>query len=135
MEEALGPAPERGLIRFCAVPEENFATSGKTVAGQIDDLEKEVAEDNINLRKSLSRGVAPKAKRRQSARSLRSMKIGSQLPTHDEQMPTPPASASFDNPPLPEIPRDMSSMDRKAEKVQKIGRRKSFISSIFGRKD
>jgi hypothetical protein len=131
MEESLGPDPERGLIRFTAIAEENLATNGKTVAGQIDDLEKETTRDNTNLKTNLSQ-TAPKTKRRQSTKSLRNLKSGNQLPTHPEQMTTPPMSES-DSPPLPAILTGNGSMDKKAENVQKVGRRKSFIASIFGR--
>jgi hypothetical protein len=130
MEESLGPSPERGLVQFSSIAEENLATNGKTVAGQIDDLEKETTDDNVNLRRSLSRGTL-KAKR-QSAKSMRNLKIGNPLPTHLEQITTPPMSES-DTPPLSAIPIEKSNVDRKVGKVQKVGRRKSFIASMFGR--
>ncbi len=41
MEEAIGVKPERGFLRFVPTAEENMATNGKTMAGEIDDLEKE----------------------------------------------------------------------------------------------
>jgi len=131
MEESLGPSPERGLVQFSSIAEENLATNGKTVSGQIDDLEKETTDDNVNLRRSLSRGTL-KAKGRQSAKSMRNLKIGNPLPTHLEQITTPPMSDS-DAQPLSAIPIEESNMDRKVGKMQKVGRRKSFIASMFGR--
>lgn len=126
MEDTLGVVPERGLVRFMPIAEENLATNGKTVAGEIEDLEKETLEDASSIRRTLSRG-----KKRQSTKSLRNMKISSPLPTHDEQM-TPPVSAQGP-PSMPAMPTEKSTLDQKAEKVQKMSRRKSFIASMFGK--
>ncbi len=38
MHESLGVLPSRGLLRFVSTPEENMATNGKTIAGEMDDL-------------------------------------------------------------------------------------------------
>ncbi len=130
MEEGLGVAPNRGVIRFLAIPDENFATNGKTIAGDIEELEKREAENNTSLQRSLSRST-PKSKRRQSLMSLRGAK--NQLATHNEvTSPTPPVSER-ETPPLPPIPIEKSPLDLKAEKVQKMGRRRSFIATIFGK--
>ena len=40
MEEALGVPPVRGLLRFIALGEDNMALNGKTMAGEIDELER-----------------------------------------------------------------------------------------------
>lgn len=40
MEESLGVAPPRGLLRFVPLQEENLAYNGKTVAWEIEELEK-----------------------------------------------------------------------------------------------
>ena len=134
MEDVLGVVPERGLIKFMPIPEENLATNGKTVAGEIEDLERATSEDNSTLRRTLSRG-----KKRHSTRSLRNLKISSPLPTHDEQI-TPPLSAqgmdgTQGGPPMPAsvLPIQKGTMDGKTAKVQKMSRRKSFIASMFGK--
>jgi hypothetical protein len=94
----------------------------------IEELEKVMSEGP-----SLQRTLSMKSKRRHSMKSLRGMKTASQLPTHNEMLsPTPPMSER-DRPPLPPVPTEKSALDKKAEKVQKMGRRKSFIASIFGR--
>jgi len=126
LEESLGVVPQRGLLKFSAIAEENYATNSQTVAAQIDTVNKEVMEEHADLKRSFSRAN----KRRQSTRSL---KVSSPLPTHPEQMSTPPTS-DRDTPPLPAIPTERSSLDRKAEKLRSIGRRKSFIASMFGKK-
>lgn len=137
MEDSLGVAPNRGVINFVPIAEENLSTNGKTVAGEIDDLEKETAEET-SITRGLSVRVGSKSSRRQSMKELKKKRSAAQLPTHDEQL-TPPLSACETNPkspPLPKmpaVPNEKSFTDRKAEKVQKMGRRKSFISTIFGK--
>jgi hypothetical protein len=44
MEETLGVSPARGLLRFVPVQEEHLACNGKTMAGEIDELENGVCE-------------------------------------------------------------------------------------------
>lgn len=130
MEEGLGVAPNRGVIRFLSLPEENLATDGKTIAGEIEELEREIAENNSSLQRSLSRGT-PKSKRRQSLRSLRGAK--NQLATHNERTSLTPPMSERETPPLPAMPSEKSPMDLRAEKAQKMGRRRSFIATIFGK--
>jgi hypothetical protein len=43
--ETLGVAPSRGYVRFVATAEEDVANGGKTVAGEMDDLEKATSEE------------------------------------------------------------------------------------------
>lgn len=40
MEEAIGVPPSRGFLRFIPTLEEHTAWNGKTLAGEIDDLER-----------------------------------------------------------------------------------------------
>ena len=67
MEEALGVVPSRGFLRFVPAMEEHTAWKGKTMAGEIDDLEKNLgdlpADDTMSI---ASRGS--KARRRLSVR-------------------------------------------------------------------
>lgn len=126
MEEGLGVGPERGLIKFCAIAEENIATDGKTIAQEIEELEKETAETNVNLQRSLSKS-SMKYKRRPS------LPTKSQLPTHEESSSSIPDLSDHDTPPIPAIPTQLSNMDKRAQKAQKMGRRKSFIATMFGR--
>ncbi|KAH6661854.1 hypothetical protein B0J14DRAFT_622100 [Halenospora varia] len=122
MEEGLGVAPDRGLIKFVAIAKENLATNRRTLAGDIEELEKENGEDNSNLKRNLLR--ANKNEKRQSIKSLRNLKSLSHLPTHNKQL-TPPLTTRNTN--------RKSGMDRRAEKAQKMGRRRSFIATIFGK--
>lgn len=145
LEEALGVPASRGIIKFVPIPEENFASNGRTVAGEIEELEKELGEDNPGLGRSASR--MSKAAKRQSMRSLRSVKTtkGGNNGYNDKQplsprserfgSITPPGSVSEDprHPPLPPIPTEKSSKDKRADSVRKLGKRKSFIQSLFNR--
>ena len=117
------------MIRFIPIAEENLATNGKTVAGEIEDLEKEISGDSPGVWRTLSR-------KRQSTKSLRNVKKNSLLHMHDEraQGMSSQGISSQGIPSVPEMPTEKSIMDRKAERAQgKMGRRKSFIASMFGR--
>ena len=46
MSDTLGVTPDRGIIRFQTIPEENMAISGRTILGEIERLEKQQAEEN-----------------------------------------------------------------------------------------
>lgn len=139
MEEGLGVEPERGLIKFCAIAEDNMANGGKTVAQEIEELERETAEANVNLQRSLSKNSKTttgkeQKNHRQSMKSLRSLRNKNQLPTHEESFTTTPEmSGSETPPPMPAMPSELGKMDKRAVKAQKMGRRKSFIATIFGR--
>jgi len=142
MEESLGVAPSRGIIKFIAIPEENFAHDGKTIAGEIEELEKELGE-NSSLVRSLSKATN-RSKKRQSMRSLR----GKLSDVAESKQPTPYFPDDLRSPtemletsqtpqnmrtPIPPTPTEMSTLDKKADKVQKMSRRKSFIATIFGK--
>lgn len=134
MEEGLGVPPERGLIKFVAIPDENYATGGKTVAGEIEELERETPSLYNHQNRSVSRaGSTNKGKKRQSMKSLRNFSIGGLLPTHEEQTTeqmTPPPS-DLESPSQLTLPSESNSKGRKADKSQKMGRRKSFMHSLF----
>lgn len=54
------------------------------------------------------------------------------MTTHDEKITSlNNENNMFDAPPLPAIPHTPSKMDLKAEKAQKMGRRRSFIAAVF----
>ncbi|KLU87612.1 MIF domain-containing protein [Magnaporthiopsis poae ATCC 64411] len=48
MEEVLGVAPARGLLRFVPMPEENVAVNGKTILTEITELAKEAGVELID---------------------------------------------------------------------------------------
>ncbi|RDL40413.1 Tautomerase [Venustampulla echinocandica] len=132
MDEALGVPPNRGLIKFVPVAEENLATGGKTVAGEIEELAKAAAEENANLKRSLSRN-ALRSTKKQSTTSLRNPKAaGGQLQTHHEDVLTPVSERPTSSLITATSPVQ-GELDLKDEKVRRVGRRKSFIAGLFGK--
>ena len=55
MSDTLGVTPDRGIIRFQTIPEENMAISGRTILGEIERLEKQQAEENGGLRCAMTK--------------------------------------------------------------------------------
>lgn len=121
--------PERGIIKFVPLAEENFATNGKTVAGEIEELERETANDGSGHRSLHTPGTV-KSKKRMSTKSTKSLK-SKNLQTHEEYTPS---VSSRESPPLPPMPVEVNALDKKAMNVQKLGRRKSFMAAVFGNK-
>jgi hypothetical protein len=65
MTETLGVQPDRGIIKFASIPEENLAVNGTTILGDIERLEREQSEDSALKRamtKSSKRSIVTKAK-------------------------------------------------------------------------
>lgn len=125
----LAVEPERGIIRFVPLAEENFAVKGRTVAGEIEQLEREVANDSSSLGR-LHPSEIVKSKKKISTKSLRSLKAKN-LQTHEEYTPSVSSSGT---PPLPPLPTEPNAFDKKAVNAQKLGRRKSFMAAVFGGK-
>lgn len=128
MSELLGVSPDRGIIRFVGISEEYLATNGNTVQGEIDNLSRGSSEDTTDTKRSngLRSG--------RSRKSLRPEKLNLQLersrPVTSDKVPSP----ALQSPPLPEMPREMSPLDKRAQKIQKMGRRKSFLAMFSGNK-
>lgn len=117
--------PERGIIKFVPLAEENFATNGKTVAGEIEELEREAANEASGFR-NLHPSGSVKSKKRQAAKSSKSQKSRN-LETHDEYTPSVSSRATL-------MATHDDALDTKALNVQKLGRRKSFMAAVFGSK-
>lgn len=45
MAESIGVSPDRGIIKFLPIPEENLAMNGMTILGEIERLERQYAEE------------------------------------------------------------------------------------------
>lgn len=133
LSDLLGVLPDRGIIRYVPIAEEYLATNGNTVQGEIDNLCKDSGEDtmdNTNNKRSntlLGRGRSRKASRPEK---LNLQPERSRPATSDNKMPSPP----LQSPPVPDMPREMSPMDRRAGKVRKMGRRRSFMAMFSGNK-
>ncbi|KAL9004441.1 MAG: hypothetical protein Q9188_002740 [Gyalolechia gomerana] len=128
MSELLGVTPDRGIIRFVGISEEYLATNGNTVQGEIDNLSRGSSEDTTDTKRSNA------VRSGRSRKSLRPEKLNLQLersrPVTSDKVPSP----ALQSPPLPEMPREMSPLDKRAEKIQKMGRRKSFLAMFSGNK-
>jgi hypothetical protein len=44
--DTLGVPPSRGYVRFVATPEENVAIGGKTIAAEMDEVDRGATEDH-----------------------------------------------------------------------------------------
>jgi len=133
MEDGLGVSPDRGVIKFQAIAEENVATNGKTVAGEIEDMKKESVDLNYSWLKGEERRGSQSKSRRQSTKSGRSSARNSQLPTQFESIMTESGGVVWSEPPsVPSLPTEKSSLDLKTEKVPKMGKRRSLMA-MFGK--
>ncbi|KAL8713437.1 MAG: hypothetical protein Q9225_006781 [Loekoesia sp. 1 TL-2023] len=124
MSELLGVTPDRGIIRFVGISEEYLATNGNTVQGEIDNLSKESSEDTTDTKRSNT------LRRGRSRKSSKPEKLNLQersRPGTSDKIPSP----ALQSPPMP---REMSPLDKKAEKVHKMGRRRSFLAMFSGNK-
>ncbi|KAI9701169.1 MAG: hypothetical protein M1836_001838 [Candelina mexicana] len=118
--DVLGVTAERGVIRFTAIAESDLATNGQTILGEIDLLDKQKNEQNGGPK---SRSGTIKSRRKKALQPLK------EFPASP---PTPPMSSPELMMPAPPVPTEKSKTDKKAEKVHKMGRRKSFMA-IFGK--
>ena len=138
MTEALGVTTDRGVVRFVPIAEEHLATNGSTVLGEIERLSRTSDDENadgVMGRSKSRRSVKPKdlpLRERSDTNTKTRSRIVSRK-TSRAASPTP-MSPPLTSPSLPALPLEKSAMDRRAEKVQKMGRRRSFLS-MFGRKD
>ena len=129
------------------IPDDAFALGGQTIDWQIEEREREMAEERTEAVQAMH--VANKTRKRQSSKSVRSIKtlatggsiyepkLRPRACTQPENMMPPLGSdCDGDKPPLPPMPghEDHNKWDRAAEKAQKstLSRRKIFLS-IFGR--
>ncbi len=117
-------APVRGVIHFTRIPDEDLAFNGTTILGQIENLQKAPGNQNAS---SARVSAFPQ---KQSSRRLAQTKPRD-LPLRGGTSSVPlsrVASPAMLSPPIPAIPTQKSAMDLKAEKVQKLGRRRSFMA-------
>ena len=127
--ESLHVPADRGIVRFVAVPEENLATDGMTVLGVMENQNRNsTKEQGLDRRMSRARmGSMSRPKRSDTmkeiepAQKARSQSAGSEVARPDVKMP-----------PLPPLPTEKSPSDIKAEKVQRVGKRKSILN-MFGK--
>ncbi|KAL2006830.1 hypothetical protein VTN00DRAFT_9498 [Thermoascus crustaceus] len=69
MQEILRIPPSRGVVRYMPLAEENFATNGTTVLGEIEKLERSSQDDYPGVLKSISRSMSRRRIRSSSIQS------------------------------------------------------------------
>ncbi|KAL9016028.1 MAG: hypothetical protein Q9185_006594 [Variospora sp. 1 TL-2023] len=127
MSELLGVTPDRGIIRFNGICEEYLATNGTTLQGEIDNLAKESSEDTTDNKRS---NTLRSGRSRKYSRPEKLILQERSRPGTSDNLSSPPLTS----PSLPVISREQSPLDKKAEKVQRMGRRKSFLAMFSGNK-
>ena len=125
MSDAVGVSPSRGVIRFVGIAEEYLATNGTTVLGEIESLNKTSSEESRNENSRLGT-IRSRSRRTAKPKELPLREVS---PHANRGIPVTPPLKS---PPMPAIPTEKSSMDKRAEKVQRMGRRRSFLA-MFGK--
>ncbi|KAI9872483.1 MAG: hypothetical protein M1830_001570 [Pleopsidium flavum] len=155
MTEALGVPAHRGVIKFVAIAEENLATHGQTVLGEMEALDRNTPEESGSRKSSVS--ISKNENRKKSIAAVlmhndQRKKSHAGIPMHTEQakmiygghavqtLPIIEKSESRTDsmdppgkgPPSTSMPTEKTSTHREAEPVQKVGRRKS-IMAMFGK--
>ncbi|KAL8850265.1 MAG: hypothetical protein Q9221_004775 [Calogaya cf. arnoldii] len=125
MADSLGVTPERGVIRFVGIAEEYLATNGNTVLGEIENLSRESGEDGANG--TQRSGTLRRGRSRRSSKAEKMQIPPTRPATSDNKVNSP----SLKSPPIPTM-EDPNPMDLKAPKVQKMGRRRSFLAMFAG---
>ena len=123
--ESLNVPADRGIVRFIAIPEENLASDGMTVMGIMENQNRaSMKEQSLDRRMSRQRmGSMSRPKRSETIKEIepaekrRSRSVGSDGAKPNESAP-----------PIPPLPMDINSLDKQAEKVQKMGKRKSILN-------
>lgn len=55
MHESIGVTPDRGIVKFVAIQEENFAMNGTTILGDIERLERQQAEESGGMKRAMTK--------------------------------------------------------------------------------
>lgn len=125
MADSLGVSPDRGVVRFVGIAEEFLATNGTTVLSEIENFKKTPGEDSRTESSRLStiRGRGRRASRPQG------ITFAEETGAKDAaNSPSPPLKSAR----LPSFSPERNHLDIQAEKVQKMGRRRS-IMALFGK--
>ncbi|KAI1747144.1 Tautomerase/MIF [Xylaria castorea] len=138
LHETLGVVPTRGFVRFEAVPEENIAIGGKTLAAEIEGLSRDNADRKSGVFRKPSKSGREIMK---SVKSLSSFKSHSVIDLSGN-VPTPPPSNSGETtriatiPEVPPTPPDDERTSQMEERKPRKGapRRKSLRFALFGNK-
>ena len=115
----------RGVLRFVAVADENLATRGMSVFGEAESLGKVTTRDKTEdkPRPEAKTGSRKRANTIRDTASNRTILSGT-----NEGAGVMPSQI----PPIPALPTEKSELDVQAERVQKMGKRRSFLQ-MFGK--
>ena len=130
--EFLGVEKERGIIRFVAMPEENFAVGGVTYRGTIDTAEKKANGSGDGS--VAAAAAAAKVERRNTAKRVKDAHRRSKSMA-TVVVPPSPTVAVEETESIPTLPTTIepTKADRMADKAKKVGRRKSLLSMFGGK--
>lgn len=134
MADILSVPPERGILRFKPIPEENLATNGATIFGEMERVEKQQADDEKNT--GLKRAIT-----RESRKSLTSRKSALRAtPEPGSPKTTSNRLSTAASPPLPAhpSPRPPTVFETPVENKRKsliADRRKSMSGILQGQKN
>ncbi|KAK4106475.1 Tautomerase/MIF [Parathielavia hyrcaniae] len=136
MHETLSVGSARGFLRFVSVPEEHFACHGKTMAGEIGELERRFCEGGDGRVAVDPPPLATqRARKKMSVKSLATLRLppAADMPTPERTPPTSvdeawPAASQFATEGRIE-PRPSHSPPQ----PKSARRKKSFVAAIFGR--
>lgn len=130
LADSLGVAPARGVIRFTPIPDQDLAFNGTTVLGQIENLQKSVGKDTTPA-PAPAPALTAFPQKKQSKRQAKPKDLPLRQGIHSQPV-SRVASPAMQSPPLPAIPTQKSAMDLKAQRAQKLGKRRSLLA-MFGR--
>jgi hypothetical protein len=91
MSESIGVSSDRGIVKFMAIEPECIAMNGVTMYGEIERMERQLAEENGSLKRALTKGS------RRSA--VTKAKSSFQLSRSDSKANPPPRTVI--TPPIP----------------------------------
>lgn len=133
MQEILRIPPSRGVVRYMPLAEENFATNGTTVLGEIEKLERNSQDEYPGVLKSISRSMS---RRRIKSSSIQSSPISmrtaaSSFPLIPEAEAVPTSTPASDNDVQASGDGDKTQVVKKSKSIRNfLARRLSNIGSM-----
>lgn len=133
MQDALGVPPERGIIKFTAIPEDNFANDGRTVTREIYEMEK-ASQEERNAPRSISSRDTMRTRRMPSIKSLRGYKANLFHHKRDEAGSLFSIKLGHQGPFVQQKSAEAMTIDQASQysRTPRMRRPRSFITSIFG---
>ncbi len=128
MAESLGVSQNRGIVRFVSVAEEDLATNGVTILGEIETLSKNSSEDGTADSHSKTSTTKGRSRKTQLKRTESPLREDSGQQSGEDVLSPLPSSKLM----APSIAPGPSLLDTKAQKVQRLGKKKSFLA-LFGK--